>query len=284
MMALLTEPALAARVPPAPTPAAATPPRVVPVLLVPAVPAWVLLVVAVFCVALVAWLVTALGLMVTLLCGIARKVASVFTVVLAFGATDWLAVVLVVLPARFVVLPLLPEPVVVPVAACVLLVVAVFWEADVVWLVVALGAMVTLLCGIALKVASVLTEVLALGATDWVVRVLVLLVAVSAVWANTEPLAAAATTAAMRVSLLMIIGVFLLGQMQHVQQIAMRSMSGRSDGAGRPAPTSARAHRLRRETIGRHALAHSRGVAGPQLTWNRACPIRAAAAPARAPG
>jgi hypothetical protein len=99
LISLLTEPALTAPVPPAPAPAAATPPRVVLVLLRPLVPAWVLLVVAVFCVALVLWLVVAFGLMVTLLCGIALKVASVFTVVLALGATDWVAVVLVVLLA-----------------------------------------------------------------------------------------------------------------------------------------------------------------------------------------
>jgi hypothetical protein len=205
LISLLTEPALTAPVPPAPAPAAATPPRVVLVLLRPLVPAWVLLVVAVFCVALVLWLVVALGLMVTLLCGIALKVASVFTDVLALGATDWLALVLVVLPALLVVLPLLPEPLLVPVPAWVLLVVAVFWVADVVWLVVALGAIVTLLCGIARKVVLVSTDVLALGATDCVDWVLVLLVAVLLVWASTEPLAAATMAAAMRVSLFLII-------------------------------------------------------------------------------
>ena len=45
------------------------------------------------------WLVVPLGLMVTLLCGIALKLASVFTVVLALGAVDCPAVVLVLLPA-----------------------------------------------------------------------------------------------------------------------------------------------------------------------------------------
>jgi hypothetical protein len=40
------------------------------------------------------------------------------------------------------------------------------WVADVVWLVVPLGLTVTLLCGIALKFASVFTVVLALGLTD----------------------------------------------------------------------------------------------------------------------
>jgi hypothetical protein len=63
------------------------------------VPAWVLLVVPVFCVAEVVWLVVALGLIVTELCGIALKFASVLTDVLAFGATPWLVVVLVLLPA-----------------------------------------------------------------------------------------------------------------------------------------------------------------------------------------
>jgi hypothetical protein len=199
-MALLTEPALAAPVPPAP--AAATPPRVEVVLLAPLVPAWVLLVVAAFCVALVLWLVVALGAMDTLLCGIARKVASVFTVVLAVGDTDWVDFVLVVLPARFAVFPfLLVEPVLDPVPAVVLLVDAVFCVALVVWFVVAFGAIVTVLCGIARKVASVFTVVLALGATDWLDCVLVLLVAVLLVCANTVPLVAATTTAAMSVSL-----------------------------------------------------------------------------------
>lgn len=200
-ISLLTEPALTAPAPSAPAPAAATPPRVVPVLLVPLVPAWVLLVVAVFWLALVLWLVVALGLMMTLLCGIARKVESVLTEVLACGATDWPALVLVVLSAVFEVLPRLPESV----PAWVLLVVAVFWVADVVWLVVPLGLMVTELCGIALKVESVLTEVLALGATDWVAWVPVSLVAELLVCARTEPLVAAKATAAMRVSLLLII-------------------------------------------------------------------------------
>ena len=202
MISLLTAPALSAPVLPAAVPAAATPPRVVLVLLRPLVPACVLLVVAVFWVALVLWFVVALGLMVTLLCGIARNVESVFTEVLALGATDWVAVVPVVLPARLVVLPV-PEAVVDPVPAWVLLVVAVFWVADVVWLVVPLGLMVTVLCGMALKVASVLTVVLALGATDWVAWVLVLLVAVLLVCAKTEPLAAT-TTAAMRLSLFLV--------------------------------------------------------------------------------
>lgn len=202
LISLLIAPALSAPVPPAPAPAAETPPSVVVVLVEPLVPAWVLLVVAVFWVALVLWLVVALGLMMTLLCGIALKVESVFTEVLALGATDWLAVVLVVLLARFVVAPLVsPEPA----PAWVLLVVAVFWVADVVWLVVPLGLMVTVLCGIALKVELVSSEVLALGATDWVDWVLVSLVAVLLVCARTEPPEAAKTTAAMRVSLFLII-------------------------------------------------------------------------------
>ena len=168
---------------------------------------WVLLVAPVFWVAVVVWLVVPLGLMVTLLCGIALKVASVFTDVLALGATDWLASVLVVLAARFLVLPLLPEPVLDSVAAWVLLVVPVFWVAGVVWLVVPLGLMVTVLCGIALKVVLVSTDVLALGATDWLAWVLVSLVAVLLICAKTEPLVAATTTAAMRVSLFLIICV-----------------------------------------------------------------------------
>lgn len=178
LMSLLTPPALSAAVPPAPAPAAATPPMVEVALPLPLVPAWVLLVVPVFWLALVLWLVVAFGLMVTLLCGIARKVASVFTDVLACGETDWLALVLVVLPARFLVVPFLADVVPVPVPAWVLLVVAVFWVAAVVWLVVPLGLMVTVLCGIALKLASVFTVVLAVGATDWVAWVPVVLVAV----------------------------------------------------------------------------------------------------------
>jgi hypothetical protein len=197
---LLTEPALSAALP-LPAPAAETPPRVVVVLADPLVPAWVLLVVAVFCVADVVWLVVALGLMVTLLCGSALKVASVPTEVLAVGATDWAAVVLVVLPALLVVPPLSPESATAPVPAWVLLVAAVFCVADVVWLVVPLGLMVTVLCGSALKVALVSTEVLALGATDWVDWVLVSLVAALLVRAMAEPPVAARTTAAMRLSL-----------------------------------------------------------------------------------
>lgn len=112
---------------------------------------------------------------------------------------------LVELLARFLVLPLLPEPVLDPVAAWVLLVLAVFCVADVVWLVVALGLIVTVLCGIALKVALVLTEVLALGATDCVAPVRVSLVAVLPVCARTGPLVAATKIAAMRLSLLLII-------------------------------------------------------------------------------
>jgi hypothetical protein len=148
------------------------------VLAAPLVPAWVLLVVDVFWLALVLWFVVPLGLIVTVLFGIARKVESVFTVVLARGATDWVVVLLVVLPARFLVSAFLSEVAVDPVPACVLLVVAVFWVADVVWSVVPLGLMVTVLFGIARKVESVFTVVLALGATDWVLCVLVVPVAV----------------------------------------------------------------------------------------------------------
>ena len=81
----LAVPPLAAPVEP-PVPAAA-PPVVVPLTEPPDPPdpAVVLLVVPVVCEAEVLWFVVALGLMVTLLCGIALKRASVFTVVLALG-------------------------------------------------------------------------------------------------------------------------------------------------------------------------------------------------------
>jgi hypothetical protein len=95
----------------------------------------------------------------------------VFTDVFALGAVVWLAVVLVSLLARLRPLPL-PPP------ACVLAVVFVDWFADVVWLVVPLGAIVTVLCGIALNWASVLTVVFAVGAVVWFAVVLVLLPAV----------------------------------------------------------------------------------------------------------
>jgi hypothetical protein len=101
------------------------------------------------------------------------------------------------------------------VPAWVLLVVPVFWVAAVVWLVVPLGLMVTVLCGIARKVEFVLTEVLALGATDWLDWVLVLLVAVLLVWASAEPPVTAKATAAMRVSLFLVIRV-LRELMHHV--------------------------------------------------------------------
>ena len=117
--------------------------------------------------AVVLWLVVALGLTVTSLCGIALKFASELTVVLAFGFTRWVALVLVLLRARLVVSPesALPAPLVAPVPAAVFEVVLLDCVADVFWLVVAFGLTVTLLCGIALKVASELTVVLALGFT-----------------------------------------------------------------------------------------------------------------------
>jgi hypothetical protein len=59
--------------------------------------------------------------------------------------------------------------------AVVFEVVFVDWLAVVLWFVVAFGLTVTLLCGIALKFASVLTEVLAFGFTRCVALVLVLL-------------------------------------------------------------------------------------------------------------
>jgi hypothetical protein len=71
------------------------------------------------------------------------------------------------LRARLLPLPLPFAP------ACVFDVVFVDWLADVVWFVVPLGLMVTVLCGIALNCALVLTEVLALGAVDWPAVVLV---------------------------------------------------------------------------------------------------------------
>jgi hypothetical protein len=53
----------------------------------PLLPAVVFDVVFDDCVAVVLWFVVAFGLIVTLLCGIALKLASVFTDVLAFGLT-----------------------------------------------------------------------------------------------------------------------------------------------------------------------------------------------------
>jgi len=139
----------------------------------PLEPAVVFEVVFVDWLAVVLWFVVAFGLIVTLLCGIALKLASVSTVVLAFGFTRCVALVLVLLRARFFVspdcIPLLDPPACVPVApvpACVFDVVLLDWVAEVVWFVVPLGLMVTLLCGIALKLASVFTVVLALGFTD----------------------------------------------------------------------------------------------------------------------
>jgi hypothetical protein len=56
-------------------------------------------------------LVVAFGLIVTLLCGIALKFASVLTEVLALGFTRCVALVLVSLRARLLVLPdCLPVP------------------------------------------------------------------------------------------------------------------------------------------------------------------------------
>jgi hypothetical protein len=102
-------------------------------------------------------------------------------------------VVLVELCARLLPLPL-PPP------ACVPDVVAVFCDADVLWFVVPLGLIVTLLCGIALKFASVLTVVFALGLTAWPAVVLVLLPAVLLVCAIATALVAAMTAAAISVN------------------------------------------------------------------------------------
>lgn len=198
---LATEPAAAA-----PGPPAAAAPIVEVEWVVPPVLACVLLAVDVFWDAVVVWLVVPLGLMVTLLCGIARKVEFVFTAVWALGDTDWVPVELALLPALLVVLPVLPlMPVVAVVAAWVLLAVAVFWVADVVRLVVPLGLIVTVLCGIARNVELVSTEVLAFGATAWVAVELVLLVEVLLLWAKAEPPAKANATEAMRVNLLLVI-------------------------------------------------------------------------------
>lgn len=86
-----------------------------------------------------------------------------------------------------------------------LLVVPVFWLAEVVWLVVAFGLMVTLLCGIALNLASVFTVVFAVGFVDWPALVVVLLVALLVVLcARAAPLMTAKTAAAITVSLVFI--------------------------------------------------------------------------------
>lgn len=205
MIAPLTEPLLNAPAPAAPTPAAA-PPVTLELVSAPRrlfVPASVLLMDEVLWVALELWLVVALGLTVTLLFGMALKSVVVLTEVSERGATRWLASVLVLLPARLVVRPSarVPDPVV---PACVLLVVPVLCVADVVWLVVPLGLMVTLLFGIALKLAPVFTEVLALGVADWVVLVLVSLPAALLACARAEPLEMARTAAAMRLTWLLI--------------------------------------------------------------------------------
>ena len=59
--------------------------------------------------------------------------------------------------------------------ACVLVVVPVVCDAEVLWFVVAFGLMVTLLCGMALNLASVFTVVFALGFVVCPVVVVVLL-------------------------------------------------------------------------------------------------------------
>ena len=86
-------------------------------------------------------------------------------------------------------MPLVPPP------AWVLAVVFVDWLADVLWFVVPLGLIVTVLCGIALNFASVLTVVFAVGAVVWLAVVLVLLPAVL-LCATAAPLSAAQTAAA----------------------------------------------------------------------------------------
>jgi hypothetical protein len=186
--------------PPAPLVApAAVPPAEPPTDVDPPDPAVVLDVVFVDWLAVVLWFVVALGLTVTLLCGIALKLASELTVVLAFGFTRWVAFVLVSLRARLLVSPVAPapDPLVEPVPAAVFDVVLLDWVADVFWFVVAFGLMVTLLCGIALKLASELTVVLAFGLTDWVELELVVLPAwLLVVWATAAVLSAAKTAAA----------------------------------------------------------------------------------------
>jgi hypothetical protein len=111
--------------------------------------------------------------------------------VFALGIVVWLAPVLVLLLARFAPLP---RPL-----ACVLEVVLVDWFADVFWFVVPLGLIVTVLCGIALNCAFVLTEVFALGAVVWSAVVLVLLPAVL-LCASAAPLKAVHTAAAITLS------------------------------------------------------------------------------------
>lgn len=193
----LAEPALMpAAPPPAPPVAPAAMPPAEPLTeLAPLEPAVVFDVVFVDCDAFVLWLVVAFGLIVTLLCGIALKSASVVTLVLALGFTRCVVVVLVLLRARLVVSPPACVPVA-PVPACVFDVVPLDCVAVVLWLVVALGLIVTLLCGIALKLASVFTEVPALGFTDCVAVVLVLLPAWFAVFCAAAAVLNAAKTAA----------------------------------------------------------------------------------------
>src|SRR5436190_1588318 len=102
----LAEPLLIADVPLVPPAAARDDPLAEPLTFAPPEvpePAVVFDVVFVFCVALVLWFVVALGLIVTLLCSIALKFASVFTEVLALGATTCPAVVLVLLLALLLV-------------------------------------------------------------------------------------------------------------------------------------------------------------------------------------
>ena len=82
-----------------------------------------------------------------------------------------MASVPVLLRARLDCLPLPLEPV----PASVFEVVFADCVAEVLWLVVPLGAIVTVLFGIALKRASVLTVVLAFGVVDWFAVVPVLL-------------------------------------------------------------------------------------------------------------
>jgi hypothetical protein len=163
--------------------------------------------------AVVLWFVVPLGLIVTLLFGIALNVESVFTDVLALGLVVWLEIVPVLLLARgaFVasLVAVVPVPVVVPAVvpvpvADVPVFVVVVWLAVVLWFVVPLGLIVTVLFGIALNVESVLTVVLALGLVVWLEIVLVSLLLV---WANTAPPIAANTAAAMTESCLRIMRI-----------------------------------------------------------------------------
>jgi hypothetical protein len=92
---------------------------------------------------------------------------------------------------------------------------------------VPLGLIVTLLCGIARNSEVVFTDVLALGATDWVARLLVVPVVVLLVCATARPPAVAKTTAtAMRLSLFLINYVSKSWTRKCLEARAPRNVSG----------------------------------------------------------